>query len=228
MTMEPTKPSAGPPDKRERQATDSQGNGRRIGRISLGPRWSLFLVAVGVVVVGGGAYLALGGHGPLGAVTGSAPATQPARHPGRHPVTRPATAPTAAPLAMPVAGNVEAGFGWVYSSYLGEWYFNPGVTLSVAAGTPVHAAWGGRVSFVGQMPYMGLTVKVNDGNGYTTVYGHLASAAVTAGETVSQGATLGTVAGPSIYSRQPGAHLDFQVYHQNVAVNPESFVKGSM
>jgi murein DD-endopeptidase MepM/ murein hydrolase activator NlpD len=192
--------------------------------------WSVLGLVAALVIVGGGAYLAANSHGsgPATArVTGPTARTRnpgPARQGSGRTVE---TAPTTAPLAMPVAGTVEAPFGWVYSSYLGEWYYNPGVTLAAKQGTPVHAAWGGTVTAVGQKPYMGLTVQVNNGHGYSTVYGHLATVAVKAGQMVDQGQVLGTVGGQSLYSRQTGAHLDFQVNHNQTTINPESLVKGS-
>jgi murein DD-endopeptidase MepM/ murein hydrolase activator NlpD len=217
--MDPMIPTDGalPPSKPDH----SRWWAMRVG--GLAPRWSLWGLLAALVVVAGGAFLAANGHGRVRPVAVTPAAGR--QHGGSR--ARPVAAPTAAPLAMPVAGNPEAGFGWVYSSYLGEWYYNPGVSIAAATGTPVHAAWGGTVSFVGQEPYMGLTVKVNDGNGYTTVYGHLGSASVRPGQTVSQGTTVGTVGGQSLYSRQGGAHVDFQVYHDGQPVNPESFIKGS-
>jgi murein DD-endopeptidase MepM/ murein hydrolase activator NlpD len=183
----------------------------------------------GLLVVGGGIYLATGLHGgqpATGVPRGTMPARPAPRHRGRTPRGKP-VAPTASPLALPVAGPVEQGFGWVYSRYLGEWYYNPGITVAAAAGSPVHAAWGGSVSAVARSSTEGLTVTVDDGNGYATVYGHLSTAVVTPGDPVSQGTVIGTVAGPSLYSREPGAHLDFEVIHDGQPINPEGLVKGA-
>ncbi|MDA8198839.1 MAG: M23 family metallopeptidase [Thermaerobacter sp.] len=190
-------------------------------------------ILAGVVVVGGAAYAAtnLGGFRSVhttvpgtavrrhATTPGSTPGTTPTAHPGGH--------PTMAMLRMPVAGRVAAPFGWVYSTRLGEWYYNPGVTLAATPGELVHAGWGGRVTAVGQEPLMGLTVEVNDGNGFTTFYGSLGQANVKVGQVLSQGAVIGTVAAPSLYTRVAGSHLDFQVFQKNQAVNPAHFVKAS-
>ncbi|MCL8208144.1 MAG: M23 family metallopeptidase [Actinomycetia bacterium] len=134
---------------------------------------------------------------------------------------------TSKPLLMPVAGTVNPGFGWVYTSHLGEWYYNPGVTIDAPAGATVHAAWAGRVVGVGMAPTTGLTVTVDDGNQFRTVYSHLGTALVKDGAWVKQGDPIGTVGGPSLYSRQPGSHIDFQVYHQGQAVNPQEYERSS-
>lgn len=192
-------------------------------------RSTLMGILAGVVVVGGAAYAAanLGG---FRTVHTTVPGTAVRRHaasPGTPPVARPGVHPTAAMLRMPVAGRVAAPFGWVYSTRLGEWYYNPGVTLAAAPGEPVHAGWGGRVAAVGQEPLMGLTVEVNDGSGFTTFYGNLGQVKVRVGQVLDQGAVLGTAAAPSLYTRVAGSHVDFQVFQKSQAVNPAHFVKAS-
>lgn len=134
-----------------------------------------------------------------------------------------AAGPTAAPLLMPVNGSIQSGFGWQYSGALNEWYYNPGITIAAKTGLPVRAAWAGRVVSVAHDPHMGTTVTVDDGDGFETVYGHLGHAAVKAGETVTQGQTVGTVGGPDLYSRQSGSHVDFQVFHGSTASNPMGY-----
>lgn len=191
-------------------------------------------ILAGVVVVGGAAYAAanLGG---FHTVRTTVPGTSVRQHPSRTsrtpagttPPMRSVGNPTGAVLRMPVAGAVVAPFGWVHSARLAEWYYNPGVTLKATAGEVVHAGWAGRVAAVGQEPLMGLTVELNDGNGFTTFYGNLGKASVKVGQMVRQGGVIGTVAAPSLYTRVAGAHLDFQVFQQSKAVNPAGFVKAS-
>ncbi|MGC8488942.1 MAG: peptidoglycan DD-metalloendopeptidase family protein [Clostridia bacterium] len=186
-------------------------------------------IAAAVLVAGGGLYLTAGRHGmnqPSHQVSASVAGSSKQQH---------ATAPSSSSssrnanmsLMLPVAGQVAAPYGWTYSSHLGEWYFNPGLTLASQPGQAVHAAWAGRVLSVVQKPMMGLTITMDNGGGVQTVYGHLGKALVAAGETVNQGAVIGTVGGPSVYSRDAAAHLDFQIWHGAVSVNPENYLKGS-
>lgn len=195
-------------------------------------------IGAGVVVAGAGAWAVTHGSGGFlnGIHVGVLP---PHRHraasakPAPPHGTRPARGTampsdaTSKPLLMPVAGTVDPGFGWVYTKHLGEWYYNPGVTIDAPAGSPVHAAWAGRVVGVGMAPMTGLTVTVDDGNQFRTVYSHLGKALVKSGAWVKQGDPIGTVGGASLYSRQPGSHIDFQVYHQGQAVNPQEYERSS-
>jgi murein DD-endopeptidase MepM/ murein hydrolase activator NlpD len=139
----------------------------------------------------------------------------------------PALNDTAAPLLMPVHGSVANTFGWQYSGALNEWYYNPGITVAAKAGTLVHAAWGGIVTHVQSLDHQGLSVTVKDGDNYQTVYGHLGSAAGKAGQMAKQGDVMGTVGATSIYSRQPGSHMDFDVYRGSMATNPEGYMHPS-
>lgn len=196
-------------------------------------RGSIVGLMAGILAVGAGAYAAANWNGLTGGgshlglpVSGRHHAKRPAENkPVQRQTGRPA--PTAAQLLLPVAGQVQTGFGWAYTSHLGEWYYNPGITLSAPAGQPVHAAWAGTVTWVGQKPETGLSVEINDGNNFQTVYTHLGKADVSVGTWAAQGAPIGTVGGPNLYSRQPGAHVDFQVYHDGQAVNPQQFARSS-
>lgn len=207
--------------------------GRAVGRqgkiLFASRRWSVMGLLAGILVVGAGAFAAANWNGFSGhqvAVPYTGAHTHRSRPAARG--TMPTSSqPTSASLLLPVAGKVEANFGWVYTSHLGEWYYNPGVTLSAPTGTTVHAAWAGKVLSVGQEPLMGLTVTVQDGRGFETVYGHLGQANVKVGSWVSQGAAIGTIGGPSLYSRQTGSHLDFQLFHNGQPVNPKAYLTPS-
>lgn len=187
-------------------------------------RTTIMGIVAGILVVGGAATFVMT-HRHQQPATGPL-TTTPAKstHNGSSPV---AGGPTTAPLKMPVSGTVASAFGWQYSGALNEWYYNPGITIAAGTGTPVEAAWSGTVTQVTHEPHMGLTVTVRDGDSFSTVYGHLGRADVKAGQDVHQGQVLGTVGGASLYSRNAGAHLDFQVYHGATATNPMNYLHPS-
>ncbi|MCY0898686.1 MAG: M23 family metallopeptidase [Firmicutes bacterium] len=182
-------------------------------------RTTILGAVAGVVVVGGAATVLL-------TTRHQVPTSGPLSHTPVTTVTHfnQSDNPTSAPLKMPVSGTVARGFGWQYSGALNEWYYNPGITIAAPQGKPVVAAWGGTVTQVTHEPHMGLTVTVRDGDEFETVYGHLGQAGVKPGQTVQQGQVLGTVGGPSLYSRDSGSHIDFQVYHGATAANPMNYL----
>lgn len=186
-------------------------------------RTTILGVVAGIVVVGGAAAVVLT-HRQT-SVTSSVSTTPSQSGTG---TTSPAAGgPASAPLEKPVSGKISNGFGWQYSGALNEWYYNPGITIAAHKGKPVNAAWAGTVTNVTREPHMGLTMTIKDGDGFSTVYGHLGSAAVKAGQTVHQGQVIGTVGAASLYSRSAGSHVDFQVYHGDKATNPINYLHPS-
>lgn len=68
-----------------------------------------------------------------------------------------------------------------------------GVELAAPAGTPVRSVAAGRVAFADQYDDYGLTVLLDHGDHYYTLYSSLASADVQVGEVVAPGGRIGTV-----------------------------------
>ena len=90
-------------------------------------------------------------------------------------------------LDWPVEGTIVYRFGrdTLPSGGIIRWN---GVGIAAPVGTPVHAVEAGKVRLVGQFGTYGLTIVLEHGNGYYSVYSHLQSAAVKLGATVTKGA----------------------------------------
>ncbi|MCY1690181.1 M23 family metallopeptidase [Exiguobacterium sp. SL14] len=99
-----------------------------------------------------------------------------------------------------------------------------GIDLVNAKGTPIHAAAGGIVLRAGSATYYGNVVIVThliDRQVYTTVYAHLDSISVSAGQTVMPGQTVGTL-GSTGWSTGP--HLHFELHKGEWAVGQPNAV----
>ncbi len=92
-------------------------------------------------------------------------------------------------------------------------------------GAPIVAATSGTVIFAGGNACCsyGLHVIVMSPGGIETLYGHLSSIAVTQGQHVAQGQTLGII-GSTGYST--GRHLHFEVIDNGVRENPLYYLPG--
>lgn len=103
------------------------------------------------------------------------------------------------------------------------WYHN-GVDISVAGGRgmpPLFACTGGTVVRAGWDPFgLGLHVRVDHGNGYETVYGHMSSISVSYGEKVSRGSVIGYMGSTG---RSTGPHVHFMVKYYGTPQNPLSY-----
>jgi murein DD-endopeptidase MepM/ murein hydrolase activator NlpD len=86
-------------------------------------------------------------------------------------------------------------------------------------GTPIAAAAPGTVSFSGGDACCGYGyyVIVKHAGGLSTLYGHLSRRAVSIGDTVAQGQTVG-YAGSTGFST--GTHLHFEIQVNGAAQNP--------
>ena len=91
-------------------------------------------------------------------------------------------------------------------------------------GHPAVAADGGTViqAATGWNGGYGNIVKIQHGNGLVTVYAHLQSIKVVAGQQVSRGQTIGLVGNSG---RSSGPHLHFEVIKNGVKVNPLNYVR---
>ncbi|WP_448581252.1 murein hydrolase activator EnvC family protein, partial [Thermaurantiacus sp.] len=150
-------------------------------------------------------------------VSGSAVAA-PAKPPGvPAPAPRPAVAPR---LAWPVEGRViTSTFGPKPGGKVNE-----GVTIRALKGSPVRAAAGGTVLYVGDaIESFGLLVLLRHEGGAVTAYGHLEEALVATGAKVEQGAIIGR-AGASGNAREP--QLMFQLRLGRKAVDPLPYLRG--
>ncbi len=86
-----------------------------------------------------------------------------------------------------------------------------GVDLGASVGAPVRAAAGGTVMLSRSGGYnggYGNYIVIKHPNGSQTLYAHLSSNAVAAGQVVTQGQTIGAVGNTG---RSTGPHLHFEV-----------------
>ncbi|HAZ38335.1 MAG TPA: peptidase M23 [Exiguobacterium sp.] len=137
---------------------------------------------------------------------------------------QPADAVTSRPFHLPVQGYVSSPFGPRNNPLTGKPEIHKGIDLVNAKGTPIHAAAGGIVLRAGSATGYGNVVMVThliDGQVYTTVYAHLDSISVSAGQTVMPGKMVGTL-GTTGWSTGP--HLHFELHKGEWAVGQPNAV----
>ena len=140
-------------------------------------------------------------------------------------------APTAGRLATqaPVQGEVLSGYAMEVLSYnqtTRDWRVHNGVDFAAAAGTAVTAAADGEVYTVYEDDQMGMTVVIRHEGGYTTRYSSLgADVAVSAGQQVLMGQTIGTVGTSALMENALGDHVHFTVTKDDEPVDPMEFLQ---
>jgi murein DD-endopeptidase MepM/ murein hydrolase activator NlpD len=95
--------------------------------------------------------------------------------------------------------------------------FHAGIDIANRTGTPIYASQTGKVVFTGYKGNYGKTVILSHQQGYTTVYGHLDEILVKKGQTVRQGARIGTLGNTG---RSTGPHLHFEIRRYRRVIDP--------
>ena len=117
--------------------------------------------------------------------------------------------------------SITSPFGYRVSPTSGASTYHQGVDLDTGTGWPVVAAKAGRVVVAGYGSAAGNYVKIDHGDGVSSIYMHLNSYCVSAGQMVSAGQNIGTTGATGVAT---GDHLHFGIAVNGVYVNPCSYV----
>jgi len=105
------------------------------------------------------------------------------------------------------------------------WYHN-GVDIAVSSKSgmpPILACSKGKVIRAGWDPFgLGLHVRIDHGNGFLTIYGHMSRLDVSYGDSVKAGEQLGLMGSTG---NSTGPHVHFMVDYNGVPQNPLNFTQ---
>lgn len=122
---------------------------------------------------------------------------------------------------LPGHSRISSPYGWRMHPILGVEKFHTGLDIPAPSGTSIHSAQGGQVIFSGTMNGYGNVVVVDHGDGISTLYAHMKSRAVSVGQDVEKGETIGRVGSTG---RSTGPHLHFEVRKGGDPINPMSYL----
>ena len=126
------------------------------------------------------------------------------------------------PNIWPVYGIITSRFGWRNDPFGGGVEFHTGIDIASPIGTPVRATGGGVVTFADWFFGYGLTIILDHGFGYTTLYAHLSEIRVEVGQQVRREDIIGLV---GMTGRTTGPHLHYEVRFNGQALNPVPFLE---
>ena len=128
----------------------------------------------------------------------------------------------------PVSGQTQMRYSvdaLCYNATTQDWRTHAGVDLTAAVGTPVKAACAVTVTAVYDDEYLGTTVIINHPDGHVSQYSNLAvMPAVSAGDTVLAGDTIGAVGTTALLEIADEPHLHFTVYANGDTIDPAEFI----
>ena len=124
----------------------------------------------------------------------------------------------------PSCTYITSKFGPRYHPVTGAYQStHTGLDIGAAFGATIVAADGGTVTTAGVKGGYGNCVMIDHGNGYYTLYGHMSSIAVSLGQTVSKGDTVGYVGSTGVST---GPHLHFEIRVNGVCTDPAPWFSG--
>jgi murein DD-endopeptidase MepM/ murein hydrolase activator NlpD len=126
------------------------------------------------------------------------------------------------PTIRPVdIGWLSSRFGFRTDPFTGQQTFHRGLDFSAPVGTPVRVTGDGKVAAVQTQRGFGKVVKVDHGNGVTTVYAHLDKILVKKGQRVARGEVI---AHSGNSGRSSAPHLHYEIRLSGRPVNPISYI----
>lgn len=122
--------------------------------------------------------------------------------------------------------NAPTGGGrfiWPAQGMITTWFGNghAGIDIASATGTPIYAADAGVVVASGYMGGYGLAVRIDHGNGYQTMYGHLSVYYPRVGQNVRRGQAIGQMGNTG---NSTGPHLHFEIIYLGGLINPLKYL----
>lgn len=127
------------------------------------------------------------------------------------------------PLGAPVDKvHINSNYGNRKDPFTGEIKKHSGIDFAGKIGTELKAVAPGRVISAGERMGYGMTVEIDHGLGFTTLYAHLSQIMVSRGAWVRPGTVVG-LGGSS--GRSTGPHLHYEVRYKGEPFDPIKFVK---
>ncbi|MCL2100531.1 MAG: M23 family metallopeptidase [Fibromonadales bacterium] len=126
------------------------------------------------------------------------------------------------PSVWPSYGFLSSPFGPRTHPVTGEkGKMHQGIDITAPRWTAIRATANGRVETVASSETMGRYVAIDHGNGIITRYGHMVMPFVREGQMVSRFDVIGYIGNTG---RATGNHLHYEVWVNNVAVNPIYYI----
>ena len=164
------------------------------------------------------------------------PTPEPTPEPTPAPTPDPTPAPTPAPTPynpttgvftwpVPSSKRITSRFGNRIDPFTGEVRYHSGIDIDGynKDGYPIVAADGGTVVTATPNSGYGNYIIIDHGNGYMTVYAHMSGFAVSYGQQVEKGQTIGYLGRTG---RATGTHCHFEVILNGSRIDPEQFFSG--
>ena len=121
------------------------------------------------------------------------------------------------PVSPPTKGRVTSNFGYRRHPISRNYSLHQGIDIASTRNTSIYSTAEGKVVFSGRKVGYGKTIIVDHGNGYKTLYAHVAKLLVCKGETVKQGAQIAKMGSTG---KSTSTHLHYEISYKGKQINP--------
>ncbi len=115
----------------------------------------------------------------------------------------------------------SSAFGWRIHPVYKDRRFHYGVDLGGPKGTPIKATRSGKVTLATYSSSAGYYVKIDHGDGFTSIYMHMTHYIVKKGDKVEAGEVIGYMGSTGTST---GSHLHFGITYKGNYVNPAKYI----
>lgn len=115
----------------------------------------------------------------------------------------------------------SSAFGWRIHPVYKDKRFHYGVDLGGPKGTPIKATRSGKVTLAQYSSSAGYYVKIDHGDGFTSIYMHMTHYIVKKGDKVEAGEVIGYMGSTGTST---GSHLHFGITYKGSYVNPAKYI----
>jgi murein DD-endopeptidase MepM/ murein hydrolase activator NlpD len=124
----------------------------------------------------------------------------------------------------PTSGHMSSPYGMRLDPYYNRYQLHDGTDLAPSCGTPIYAAHSGTVVYAGPYGGYGNYIKISDGDGISTAYGHIVNGGIMVA--VGQGVGVGqNIARVGSTGASTGCHLHFSVFSGSTTIDPVPFMR---
>ncbi len=108
--------------------------------------------------------------------------------------------------------------GWISKRFSAD---HKAIDISLKEGTSIYSTMEGAVTFAGNREYLGITLEINNDEGFAIIYGHLSEILVRKGQEVKKNQLI-ALSGNS--GRSDAPHLHYGLQMQGKWVNPINYL----
>jgi septal ring factor EnvC (AmiA/AmiB activator) len=125
-------------------------------------------------------------------------------------------------LKLPVMGEIVQNFGVLPKENRRVSLYSNGIKIAVKENKKVFSVAPGSVSFIGKLEGYGMTVVIDHGDRYYSVYSNLRLGNISKGDEISMNTMIGRVGG---YPNESRNFLHFELRKFSEAIDPVPWIK---